>query len=146
MTEIYPQTNSHGKEIMKWVLMPFGTILGSVLGSLALVLVLWIGMKISGQMTEDGWYFRYILPFMSSCVVGYLWGYISGTLAPRGKFITSTVMVTILCILMVILVVLTWILHGIPVSNAIQSTVGCIGTVISAIVSVFVIKEEYENS
>lgn len=123
-------------EALRWIAMPFASILGACLGAIALVLFLWVGAKIAGGFSEDGWYMRYILPFFSSCILGYLWGHIAAAVAPRGKVIAATVMVTILCALMIVGVTLIWVSGRAEMGAAIQTTVGAVGTIVASIVSV----------
>ncbi len=129
----------------RWPLMPLACIAGSVLGTLALGLFLWIGAKVQGGFTRDGWYFRYIMPFIGSCVFGFLWVQIAARVAPVGKLIASIVMGTMLGVIQLVLSILMWILPRVPVGEAIQSTVFGAGTIVAIVVSTIKISEEAQK-
>ncbi|ENM5891519.1 hypothetical protein E5115_004029, partial [Vibrio mimicus] len=65
-----------------WPLLPFASIIGAALGAFLLVLIQWFGMKVQGGFREDGWYFLYIMPVLSSAIFGWLFSYITLYLAP----------------------------------------------------------------
>jgi hypothetical protein len=92
----------------RWVALPFASIGGSIVGTLLFTLVQWLIMKFQGGYSEDGWFFRYILPIMASAFSGYLWASISYHVAPRGKTVAGVVMVTILGVIIVALMIFAW--------------------------------------
>lgn len=120
-------------EWWRWVALPFVTIIGSVIGSLLIGLFLWFGMKMQGGFSEDGWYFRYVMPVGASAMFGFLYAYLACEFAPRGKVIAGTVMVTLLCVVALVGLVSTWMVPGQSVGQAIQVTVGSIATMVAAI-------------
>ncbi len=88
----------------RWPLIPIAALLAAVVGSVLFGIVQWIGMKTMGGFHEDGWYYLYIMPLMSSGVFGYIWCLVAGYVAPRGKFIITVVMATVLAMLGVFLI------------------------------------------
>lgn len=119
----------------RWPLMPLAALAGAILGTLAVALIMWIGMKFQGGYSEDGWYFRYILPLFTSGVFGYIYAKISYEVAPSGKLIAGIVMVTLLGILALVSTVLAWVIPSYSVGEAIQSTVGSLAMMIGAILA-----------
>ena len=113
--------------------MPFATILGSMIGGALATAFLWFSMKLQGGFSEDGWYFLYIMPIISSAVFGWLYATIVCHVAPRGKVIAGTVMVTILGLIGVVGALITWLDQTKSVGEAIQITVGTVATMLSLI-------------
>ena len=126
--------------------MPFAAVAGALAGSIIAVLFLWFGMKLQGGFSEDGWYFRYVMPVISSAIFGYLFAHISCEMAPRGKVIAGTVMVTILGLFGLLGIVLAWIVPDYPVGQAIQATVGTVATMIAAVVTLMDAPSKYRAS
>lgn len=122
-------------DVLRWAAMPVAAILGSVIGSILIVTIYWFSMKFQGGYSEDGWFYLYVIPVIASVAFGGLWVWISMSVAPRGKFVAGIVMTTILCLPLLALTVLVWALGRSTVSESIQSTVGCIAAIISAIVT-----------
>ena len=81
---------------LRWIALPFAAFIGSALGSLAFVFLYWVGMKIHGGFSEDGWFYRFILPLLGAGMSGYLVPIISYKVAPKAKFISAVVMVSIM--------------------------------------------------
>jgi len=98
-------------------------------------LVLWFGMKMQGGFSEDGWYFRYVMPVISSAIFGYLYSTIAVEVAPRGKIIAGTVMVTILGLIAAISLFISWFAPATPIGEKIQMTVGSMATMVVAILT-----------
>ena len=130
----------------RWPLLPFAAVAGALAGSIIAVLFLWFGMKLQGGFSEDGWYFRYVMPVISSAIFGYLFAHISCEMAPRGKVIAGTVMVTILGLFGLLGIVLAWIVPDYPVGQAIQATVGTVATMIAAVVTLMDAPSKYRAS
>lgn len=119
----------------RWPLMPLAALAGAILGTLVVALIMWVGMKFQGGYSEDGWYFRFILPLFTSGVFGYLYAKISYEVAPSAKLIAGVVMVTVLGILALASTVLAWVMPSYSVGEAIQSTVGSLAMMIGAIIA-----------
>lgn len=100
---------------------------------MALGLIMWLGMKFRGDFSEDGWYYLYIMPVITSVVWGVIFSYISYNMPPKGNLTAGTVMVTILGVFVLLMLVLIWGTGGLEISNKIQSTVGGIATMAGAI-------------
>ncbi|EJL6633924.1 hypothetical protein NMS63_003732 [Vibrio cholerae] len=127
-----------------WPLLPFASIIGAALGAFLLVLIQWFGMKVQGGFREDGWYFLYIMPVLSSAIFGWLFSYITLYLAPKGKVIAATVMVTVLG---VILSFSTFVLLVDPYrefSESIQASISSVVTMIAAISTIVSQKDDFQ--
>ncbi|MBF5037935.1 hypothetical protein INP77_00370 [Methylophilus sp. 13] len=129
----------------RWPLLPFASILGGLLGSMLFVFLHWLLMKFQGDFHEDGWWFRYILPTISSGVFGWLYIYITFRVAPKGKVIAGVVMTTILGIFTIFSIVASWYLSSNSMINAIQQTIGALAAFIFAIVGLVQMKDEQER-
>jgi uncharacterized membrane protein YvlD (DUF360 family) len=119
----------------RWPLLPFAAVAGALVGSVLASLLMWFGMKLQGGYTEDGWYFRYVMPVISSAIFGYLYAHISCEMAPCGKIIAGTVMVTTLGLFGLLISVLAWTIPDYPIGEAIQVTVGTVATMIAAVLT-----------
>ena len=115
--------------------MPFAGVVAGTLGALAFGLFQWLAMKFHGGFSEDGWFFLYILPTITSGIFGYVFVAATYYTAPRGKFITSVVMVTLLTLLMALSIVLTWNGYSQGMADSIRATVGCVVAVVAAILT-----------
>ena len=115
--------------------MPFAAIVGALAGSIAVALFLWFTMKLQGGYSEDGWFYLYIMPIITSAIFGYLYTLISCEMAPRGKLIAGTVMVTILGLFSLVCVVAAWATQNYPTGRAIQGTVGIVATMVAAVMT-----------
>jgi len=122
--------------------MPIAAVAGAMAGTAIMLLFLWFGMKLHGGFSEDGWYFRYVMPVISSAIFGYLYTYISCTIAPRGKVIAGTVMATILGLFCLVSVLLAWFMPQYPVGKAVQSTVGAVATMIASVATLITVSQE----
>ena len=122
------------KDTLRWIALPFATIIGSFLGCVILVLLQWFSMKMFANVSEDGWYARYVLPFFSSVFFGYFFSTISLTVAPRFKIIAATVMVTLLGVISLFSLLLAWKMqetHGF--GYFIEVLFGAVGAMFAAI-------------
>ncbi len=117
----------------RWPLIPFVGVVAGTLGAIAFGLFQWIGMKLAGGYSEDGWYFLYILPVITSGIFGYVFVTSTHYVAPRGKFISSVVMTTILGLFLLLSVVLAWGPAHESVGDSVQMTVGCVAALVAAI-------------
>jgi hypothetical protein len=129
------QTKAPTQDWWRWLLLPFAAGAAALAGSMIASLFWWFGMKLQGGFSEDGWYFRFVLPAIASAIFGYLYTHISCEMAPRGKLIAGTVMVTILGLFGLLSIVLAWAMPDYPVGEAIQATVGTIATMIAAVMT-----------
>lgn len=141
-TNIEQPTIAKPNEWWRWPLMPLACVAGSLLGTLALGVFLWLGAKFQGGYTTDGWYFRYIAPFIGSCLFGFLWVQIAARMAPAGKLIASIVMGTVLGCLELLMTALIWINPNVEVGEAIQFTVFNAGTIAAVIFSTMAIADD----
>ncbi|ADO00843.1 hypothetical protein Gbem_4143 [Citrifermentans bemidjiense Bem] len=134
---------SRSSQWWRWPILPLAAVLGALVGAFLLTLLQWIGMKMQGGFREDGWYFRYILPVISSAVFGWLYALITLNVAPRGKVIASVVMTTILGVLALLGLIFTWFYKLDDIGTAVQSTVGSIASLVAAIATIVSLKDEY---
>lgn len=133
---------SKQKDILRWIALPFATIIGSFLGCVILVLLQWFSMKMYANVSEDGWYYRYVMPFLSSVFFGFFFSKISLEVAPRSKIIAATVMVTLLGVISLIALVMAWNMqntHGF--GYFIEVLFGSIGGMVAAITTLVNYKE-----
>jgi hypothetical protein len=97
-TENHPFPESKSKaqaQWWRWPLIPIAAALGAIAAALLMAGFQWLSLKFMGGGT-DGWFFRYLVPLMSAGAFGWAFIRASCEVAPRGKFITGVVMVTIL--------------------------------------------------
>ena len=129
----------------RWPLLPFAALLGGSLGAILLTLLQWFGMKLEGGYNENGWYYRYILPVISSAFFGWLYALISLYVAPVAKVMAATIMTTILGVLSALGLVLVWVNPRYGTAAAIQSTVGSIASMVAAIATIVGYKDEFTS-
>ena len=98
--------------------------------------------KFWGSASVDGWFYIYVAPFISSLAFGYLWGYLAGLIAPRGKVVATTVMATLLVLLMIIGVFVVWKSPTIPTGRAIKDTVSFIAVTIAVVIATIHVANE----
>jgi uncharacterized membrane protein YeaQ/YmgE (transglycosylase-associated protein family) len=134
--------NSESKNILRWIALPFAAFIGAFLGSVLLALFQWFSIKMWAQVSEDGWYAKYVMPFLSSVFFGYFYSIISLEVAPRSKIIATTVIVTLFGVFSVFSLFLAWNMqstHGF--GYFIEVLFGSIGAMIAAIATLVNHKE-----
>lgn len=127
----------------RWALLPFASFLGAMAGTFLIGLFQWFGMKMQGGFSTDGWYFMYVMPVISSAVFGWLYVLITLNVAPKGKFITAVVMVTVLVVLGIIGQIFSWANPSNTIGYSTQGTIGTLTTIVSAIMSLVSYRDEY---
>jgi hypothetical protein len=127
----------------RWPLLPFAVVAGALAGAFALTVVQWLGMKWQGGYSEDGWYYRYVLPVVSSAFFGWLYALIALNVAPNAKILASVVMTTILGVISAIGLLSVWSDHRKSLAEAIQSTIGSIASLTAAIVTIVSSRDDY---
>jgi phosphoglycerol transferase MdoB-like AlkP superfamily enzyme len=128
--------NSSPPKWWRWPLIPFACVIGSVLGAMAMGLIQWFGMKMSGGYSEDGWYFLYILPIITSATLGYLWVKISFYVAPSGKKTTAIIMTALLAAILILVTALSLINPNYSASENAQSILGGIAMMLASICAI----------
>lgn len=118
-----------------WPLMPIAAIAGGLLGSVALALVQWFSMKLWGGASEDGWYYLYILPVFSAGLFGYLYTLIAWKMAPAGKLLAGTVMLTILGLVTAFGTLVGWLSPDYSVGHATQATVSLAAIIFGGVIA-----------
>lgn len=98
----------------RWPILPFAAIVGAAIATFLIQVLMWLAMKFQGGFSEDGWYFHYIMPLISSAIFGYFYTIISCMDAPRGKVLAGTVMVTVLGLFCLVSVFLAWFTKTVP--------------------------------
>lgn len=116
-----------------WPLMPFAAVIGATVSTMAIGIIMWLGMKFQGGYSEDGWYFLYVMPIVTSAIWGGIYSFISYHMVPSGRLASGTVMVTLLSVLAVFILVATWVVSGIDTGTKIQNTAGLIASVLGAV-------------
>jgi hypothetical protein len=134
---------SQPSEWWRWPLLPFAAVLGAVLGAMLFGMVQWFGMKMQGGYSEDGWMYRYVMPVLISGAFGWLYAWIACEVAPRGKVIAGVVMTTILFLLAAGSVMLAWVTSGYGIGDTIQATIGCVVSLVAAIVALIQAHEKH---
>lgn len=127
----------------RWPLVPFAAFLGAMAGAAAFVIIQWLGMKFHGGMSEDGWFFLYILPVIQSAIFGYLYSVISCAVAPRAKLVTGVVMVTLLGVLTLIVLVTAWSASAGSTGDAVKATIQVLASMVAAIAALVNFREEH---
>lgn len=130
---------------LRWLLMPFAAFIGGSVGAFLLAFLQWVGLKMHGGFSEDGWYFIYILPIVCSVTFGWLYVLITLNIAPHGKFIAGVVMTTILGVITAFGIVFLWSGPRNDTVEVVQSTLGSIASMVAAIVSLVSLKDEYNK-
>ena len=116
--------------------MPFAAVAGALFGSILAVFVLWIAMKFQGGWSEDGLYFRFVLPVISSGLFGYIYSYIVCEMAPHGKVIAGAVMATLLGVFGIGGSLISWTASTNSTGESVQMTVGCVAILVGAIIPI----------
>ena len=52
------------KIVLRWIALPFATVIGALLVSILFTLIQWLSLKMVVGASEDGWYYRYLIPFI----------------------------------------------------------------------------------
>lgn len=125
----------------RWPLILPACIVGSILGSIAMWLFQWLGMKFTGGYSKDGWYFLYILPIITSATFGYLWVKIACQVAPKAKKISAIVTTTILITTLALTIIYSLMNPNYGMTEKVQSCLGGIAMVIAAIITIIEFKE-----
>ncbi|QSX34480.1 hypothetical protein JYB87_04310 [Shewanella avicenniae] len=140
----YPEPQDQSSRWWLWPLLPFAAFIGAGIGAFLLTLFQWFGLKMQGGFSEDGWYFLYILPIISSAAFGWLFAYITLYLAPKGKVIAASVLVAILGAFSVFGLLFMWLSPQREVAEAVQATISSVATVSAAIATIVTQKNEFE--
>lgn len=144
MDKALPASTPEEAQWWRWPLLPFAATIGAILGTLAFMLLQWLLMMFQGW-GPNGWYALYILPFMSSCLFGYLFAIITLQFAPKGKIIAAVVMTTLLGALYLLGTIGLWAVSKEGVGTAIQQTIGSIASLGSAIMTIVSEKDNYRS-
>ena len=134
--------SSKQKDTLRWIALPFATFIGAFLGCVILALLQWFSMKMFANVSDDGWFARYVIPFLSSVFFGYFFSIISLEVAPRSKVIAATVMVTLLGVFSLFSLSLAWRMqetHGF--GYFIEVLFGTVGAMFAAISTLINYKE-----
>ena len=129
----------------RWPLMPIAAILGGIAGSAAFALIQWLGIKLQGGYSEDGWMLQYVLPALTSGAFGWLFVYISCAVAPRGKIIAGTVMTTLLVLTGIANLLLVWGFNHYAGSEAVRLTISSVVASGAGIASLIQAHQEYRH-
>ena len=89
-------------------------------------------MKMKG-FNEGGWFYLYLMPAFASIAWGVVYAMISYYLAPKGKLVAGSVMVTILSIVVVIGAMMIWVDSGRSADEVIHGAIWATGTIGGAI-------------
>jgi hypothetical protein len=136
---------SCGVQWWRWPLLPFASFIGALAGAMLLTVIQWLGMKWQGGYSEDGWYYRYLLPIFSSALFGWLFALIALNVAPSAKVMAAVVMTTVLGVLFAVGLLFVWVNPRNEIASAIQSTVGAVASVAAAISTIVSNKDDYDG-
>lgn len=126
----------------RWPLIPIAAPAGAIIGSILFGFTQLFFMKMHGGFHEDGWYYLYIMPLVTSGVLGWMWCIISSAIAPTGKTITSTVMATVLAMLGAFILFVAFTQREKTTGERIQLVLAYIATLIGSICAVAQTYEE----
>lgn len=135
--EINQATQNNAYQWWRWPLLPFVSIIvamvGSTLMSIFLRGIFWLqAQQDGGEMF--GWYHTFSLYVIPAGVFGYLYAHIACTMAPRGKIIAGTVMVTILGIVTAVAISNFWLFSEKPIKVSVLFTIAGLTSIITSIV------------
>lgn len=126
----------------RWPLLPFASFVGATLGATLFTAIQWLGMKMTGGFSEDGWFFLYVLPVISSAAFGWLYAWITCYVAPAGKVIAGVVMVTVLALLSILGLAIAWHWNEYPTIENVRTTLATIAMLVAAIAALVQIHSE----
>lgn len=121
-------------EWLRWIALPFAASIGSMAGAILVGMFMWFTAKMQGGYSPDGWWMMYVVPLFGSIAMGYLYTLISYEVAPRGKCVASTVMVTLLAVFMLGTVSIGWLMPDYSAGKAVEVTVSAIATTATAVI------------
>lgn len=127
----------------RWPLVLPAAAIGGALGAFILTAMQWFALKMQGGFSQDGWYFLYVLPLLSSVAFGWLYTYIAWQVAPKGKAVTGIVLVTLLGIASAFSIFLVWWVLDYPTGQAVQTTLACIANTVASIFSLVGLMSEH---
>ena len=116
-------------------MIPFASVLGGLAGSAILQLLNWLSLKFYGGFSPDGWMMLYVLPIMSCAAFGFIYTWIACSMAPRAKFITGVVMISVLGVVSVTCIIVFWWSPAFSVGRAIFETLKAIAWMVAAMVA-----------
>ena len=99
--------NNIWKDWWRWLLIPFVSVGGAYIGFTIFMLIQYIH-----PANADGYLSMitmiYIVPAVGKVIFGYIFGLLSYVMAPRGKMISSVVMITLLVVATILNIFLSW--------------------------------------
>jgi hypothetical protein len=131
--ETIEEANTQPSQWWRWPLMPFASVLGATVGAFLFTLLQWVGLKFQGGFAPEGWAMMYLLPLISSATFGFLYTWIACTMAPKAKFITGVVMVTILGVFSLVAVLFTWAASTYSIGKAVFETLRLVAWMVTAV-------------
>lgn len=93
-------------QLIRWMLLPIFSIIGSIILAIIFGFILWLIMKSSDNYNPNSNYVLHLLPALSSLVLGWSYVYITIKMAPKAKVIVTIVMSTIFCLFMIFLLLI----------------------------------------
>jgi hypothetical protein len=133
------------KEILLWILMPIATILGSAFIILALNSLWWIFGKMHSEEMSKGWIYLYLLPITTTFILGFVYAQIPSLIAPRGKVISTIVMVTILAFINLISIILAMISDDYAFGTKLFEIAKSLSLITASIISTAIVYSKYKN-
>jgi hypothetical protein len=128
-------SGTSGTQWWRWPLVPIAAVVGGLASSLFFWLVHWLGMKLQGGYSEDGWLYYHLLPIVTSVAFGWFFVRITCAVAPRGKVIAGVVMTTLLLVAGIAKLIFIWKLQHYDASEAVRLTIASLAGYVAAIVA-----------
>jgi hypothetical protein len=119
----------------RWPAMPLAAIVAAAMAGGLMHGIQWLSIMFTWGSSE-GWYLRYIVPLFVSGAAGYAFALASCAVAPRGKRLAGTVMVTLLGVVCVVGAVGSWLMNQYTTAFAVLSTVSAVVMLEAAIAGV----------
>ncbi len=135
-TESAPKDSSPAISVLRWIAMPFASILGGLLAGALVNLLFYIGDLSNFGNLGGSCFFEYVDRTIASALSGYATTRIAAMVAPTGKYTSAVVMCTLLALLCAAGCILAWSLRGIETGERITTTLICVAAAIGAIVGV----------
>jgi hypothetical protein len=121
--------------VLRWIAMPFASVLGSMLAGILVNVFFYIGDLIHFGNIEGSCFFHYVDRTLSSGLSGYVFTLIAYKVAPSCKYTAAVVMTTILGVACTALLVMAWVVEGIETAERFDASLGSIAAVVGGIIS-----------
>ena len=118
--------------IARWAFVPVASIVGGGIAGVVWGAMQWLSMKMIGA-TPDGWMYRYIMPVVTSGMLGVFLVYIGAMAAPNAKHTTGIVLAAVWITFGVMMIGAGALTHTLTVLIIIATIAHCVGCVVGAL-------------